>query len=158
MRKFLLPLLVWMTMLPLYGQINVQLLTPNNLQEISKVLGKTVFVENKIYVYDSQDNLILKTSLCPEMAMIVDAESQQMTIRTCDGGEMFINVDTSIDNQLININGITAGDVVRVYSINGTLLKQMVATENMTTLPVDDLSAGTYLIQINSVVLKVLKQ
>lgn len=156
--KILLLLLACSTIFPLQGQVKVQLLTQDNLQEVAQTLGKTVFEEDKILMYDLQGDLIIKMSICPDVAMLNDADMQRITIRTCEGGELYINVDTSIENTQVNFNGIAAGSQIRVYSLNGTLLKQTVVTEDLTSIPVNDLPAGTYLIQINSAVLKIQKQ
>lgn len=156
-RKILLTLLVWSFFLPMRAQVRLQLLSQQEQLETAQTLGKTVFAGDKLQVYDLQDNLILETDLCPDLVMVVHAEEHNVSLRPCNSEVIDYDINTAIDNTLV-FNGVPDGAVIRVYTTNGVLVKQTIAAQQATTLPVDDMPAGTYVLQINNTILKVLKQ
>ena len=108
-------------------------------------------------MYDLQDNLILETGLSTDLVMLINAEDHNVTLRPNSLEEVNYDVNTAIDNTLV-FNGVPAGAKIRIYTMNGVLVKQTVVTEQTTTLPMDDMPAGTYVLQINNTILKFLKQ
>lgn len=156
-KKFLLTLLAGSILLPIYAQVRLQLLTQQEQLETAQTLGKMVFAGDKLLVYDLQDNLILETGLSTDLVMLINAEDHNVTLRPNSSEEVNYDVNTAIDNTLV-FNGVPAGAKIRIYTMNGVLVKQTVATEQTTTLPMDDMPAGTYVLQINNTILKLLKQ
>lgn len=156
-RKLLLLLLAWTVFLPMQAQVRLQILNQQEQLETAQAMGKTVFAGDKVQVYDMQDNLILEADLCPELVMVINPETEQVSLRLCSSDQVDYDVEMAIDNTLV-FNSIPAGSVIRIYSTNGTLIKQTVASQQTTSLPVDDIPAGTYVLQINNTILKVLKQ
>ena len=161
MRKRLLFLLLAINAIVLLqGQVRLQLLSPQEQLEVAQTLGKTVFCESKLVVYDPQDNLILEMPLSVGLKMIVDAENNNVTISSPEVEEVEFDIDTriytSIEDMLV-FNGIPANSVIRVYTLNGKLVKQGIAEEATITIPIQDLPSGTYIMQVNNTILKVLK-
>ena len=156
-KKFLLTLLAGSILLPIYAQVRLQLLTQQEQLETAQTLGKMVFAGDKLLVYDLQDNLILETGLSTDLVMLINAEDHNVTLRPNSLEEVNYDVNTAIDNTLV-FNGVPAGAKIRIYTMNGVLVKQTVVTEQTTTLPMDDMPAGTYVLQINNTILKFLKQ
>ncbi len=155
-KKLLLLLLTWGVFMPMQAQVRLLILNQQEQLETAQMMGKTVFAGDKVQVFDMQDNLILEAELCPDLVMIINADSEHVSLRPCNAEEVEYDVNMAIDNTLV-FNGIPAGSIIRIYSTNGTLIKQTVAAEQTTTMPVDDLPAGTYVLQINNTILKVLK-
>ena len=58
------------------------------------------------------------------------------------------------DNQFVSIHGTVPGDKVRVYTLSGQMIKQLVAGSDITRI---ELNSGIYLIKVNEIVLKVTK-
>ena len=156
-KKLLLMLLAWSVFMPMQSQVRLQILNQQEQLETAQMMGKTVMTPEKVQVYDLQDNLILEADLCPELVMLINSETEQVSLRLCNSEEVGYDVNMAIENTLV-FNGVPAGSIIRIYSTNGTLIKQTVAAQQTTTLPVDELPAGTYVLQINNTILKVLKQ
>lgn len=154
---FLLILLLWSLFLPLQSQLRLQLLTQQEQLEVAQMLGKTVFAEDKLQVYDLHDNLIFEAELCNDVAMIIDAENKNVTLKLCDTTEIKYGVDdsTAVENIFV-YEDIPVGSIIRVYTTNGALIKQTIFSEQ-TPLLIDYLPAGTYIMQINNTIFKVLK-
>lgn len=155
MRKgILLFFLAFNAFVLLQGQvIRLLLLSPQEQIEAAKTLGKTVFAEDKLMILDVQDNLILEVPLSSDLKIIVDSEKPNVTIISSEIEKTF---DVGVENTVV-VNGIPANSVIRVYSMNGALLKELRTLEDTTTIPMQDLPSGTYIMQVNNTILKVLK-
>jgi hypothetical protein len=68
--------------------------------EAAKMLGKTVFDNNKLLVYDLQENLILELPLRVGLKIIIDAENTNVTISSPEIEEMESEVGTSVEDIL----------------------------------------------------------
>ena len=153
---FLLILLLWSLFLPLQSQLRLQLLTQQEQLEVAQMLGKTVFAEDKLQVYDLHDNLIFEAELCNDVAMIIDAENKNVMLKLCDTTEIKYGVDSTAVENIFVYEDIPVGSIIRVYTTNGALIKQTIFSEQ-TPLLTDYLPAGTYIMQINNTIFKVLK-
>ena len=60
--------------------------------------------------------------------------------------------------QIIHIQGTKAKETIRIYSLSGNLIISTSASDINTDLDVSDLPNGQYLLQINTQVLKLIKQ
>ncbi|MBQ7631897.1 MAG: T9SS type A sorting domain-containing protein [Paludibacteraceae bacterium] len=153
--------------LPIYGQagqpigvqanqpIRVQLMSQQELADAAGMLGKMVFLEDKIQILDVQGNVIAETEISEQLSIAVDEENAQVTITSADGQKTVVEVEMGIEE--LRLNGVPAGAPIRVYSMNGTLLQQVVAEEGMTTLPMSQFSSGTYIVVVNHTAIKILK-
>ncbi len=56
------------------------------------------------------------------------------------------------------VDGMNAGDVVKVYTIDGLLVKEQQMGSAEASINVNDLSAGTYFLQVNEKVVKFIKK
>jgi len=62
------------------------------------------------------------------------------------------NLVATVSGQTINVRGVTTGDLIKVYNVGGSLIKQLTANSSTTSI---NLKSGIYLIKVNSSVLKV---
>lgn len=138
------------------GQVRLQVLSHHEQLAAAQMLGKTVFADGKLMIFDLQENLILEAPVTKDLRMIIDAENANVTFRSSEIDELDFEVNTSVENTLV-FNGIPANSVLRIYTTTGTLLKQVTTKEATTTLPINDLPSGTYILQVNNTILKVLK-
>lgn len=60
--------------------------------------------------------------------------------------------------QVLLIKGAKIGDAIHIYSLNGNLVYTAKAFDEVTTLDVSGLQRGQYLIQVNALVMKLIKQ
>lgn len=135
--------------------IRLQLMSQQELANAAGVLGKMVFTEDKMQILDTQGNLLVEAEINAQLSIAVDEENAQVTIRTGDGQSTVVDIEMGIEE--LRLNGVPAGAPIRVYSMNGTLLQQVVAEEGVTRLPVSQLATGTYIVVVNHTALKILK-
>ena len=56
------------------------------------------------------------------------------------------------------VQGLNKGDVVRIYALDGTLVKSQIVEEGVLQINVDDIAVGSYLLQSNTNVVKFIKK
>ena len=56
------------------------------------------------------------------------------------------------------VQGLSKGDVVRIYSLDGTLIKTQTVEDDILQINVDDIAVGSYLLQSNTNVVKFIKK
>ena len=101
MRKRLLFLLLAINAIVLLqAQVRLQILSHQEQLEAAKMLGKAVFDNNKLLVYDLQENLILELPLRVGLKIIIDAENTNVTISSPEIEEMESEVGTSVEDIL----------------------------------------------------------
>lgn len=150
-------------------RIQMQIMSPKEIMESAHVLGKMVFEDNKVKIYDTQNQLIAEPDFTEDFTIEVDASAGTVTISNEGGSQQTIDIFSGVDevkatvgisyngNTLI-INGAKYGEKVLLYSTNGTLLKQSIATNESISLSIQDLPIGTYIVIVNNNFLKLLKQ
>jgi hypothetical protein len=56
------------------------------------------------------------------------------------------------------VQGLNKGDVVRIYTLDGTLVKTQTVEDELLQINVDDIAVGSYLLQSNTNVVKFIKK
>lgn len=56
------------------------------------------------------------------------------------------------------VQGLNKGDVVRIYTLDGTLVKTQTVEDELLQISVEDIAAGSYLLQSNTNVVKFIKK
>jgi hypothetical protein len=56
------------------------------------------------------------------------------------------------------VQGLNKGDVVRIYTLDGTLVKTQTVEDEILQINVDDIAVGSYLLQSNTNVVKFIKK
>jgi hypothetical protein len=56
------------------------------------------------------------------------------------------------------VQGLSKGDVVRIYTLDGTLVKTQTVEDELLQINVDDIAVGSYLLQSNTNVVKFIKK
>ena len=64
----------------------------------------------------------------------------------------------SIDGNMLTISGVIDGENIRLYNMNGVLLKQDVVHGESAYIPVSDIPSGSYILIISNNFLKILKR
>ena len=151
------------------SQTQVRLMSQSELLESAQVLGKIVFEDNKVKIYDTQDQLIAAPDFNENLTIEVNSEESTVTISNGEGEQQTIDVPMGVDDVQANISismdgdnlvirGANDGECIRLYSLNGVLLKQSVTSGASTFISVQDLAVGTYILIVKNSFLKILKQ
>lgn len=134
--------------------IQVQLISQENLLSTAQTLGKIVFVDGKMQIYDLEGNLIAEPEYTEEMTIEVSAATSTVTITSGSGEEQTISVEMGIEQ--ITLRDLQNGSFFRLYTLNGQLLKQGTFVGE-TTIFLQDMPAGNYLLVVNNNILKLMK-
>lgn len=84
----------------------------------------------------------------------------------------FVEGETAVDNveditmivypnptmDALFVQGLNKGDVVRIYTMDGTLVKTQIVEDETLQINVDDIAVGSYLLQSNTNVVKFIKK
>ncbi len=99
---------------------------------------------------------------------IVIAESKVNDVRKI----AFVETETAIENvsdimmiaypnptmDALYVQGVAIGDVVRIYSLDGVLVKMVTVENELQVITVGDLANGAYLLQSNTNIVKFIKK
>ena len=156
-------------MLHAQDRIHLRLMSLHEVLESAQMLGKMVFADNKLKIYDSQGQLIAEPDFTEDLKIEVDASAGTVTISNEEGTQQTIELPMGTDNidasmkislqgNMLTVHGAKPGEKILIYSMNGTLLKQSVVSNESTSISVQDLPVGTYIVIVNNNFLKLLKQ
>ena len=113
---------------------------------------RVTFAGDSLRIVSSVAEAALLRSEVRRFEFVADAASSVVDVPTASG-ECVIT-----ENQL-SISGLNAGATVRLYSLDGRLLRTAGASDaGVANLSTDGLSAGVYVINFNSTTLKFLKK
>ena len=56
------------------------------------------------------------------------------------------------------VQGLNKGNIVRIYTLDGTLVKTQIVEDELLQINVEDMAAGSYLLQSNTNVVKFIKK
>lgn len=113
------------------------------------LIGKWVFVGTDLLLLDKADN-VLATEAIDNVRKIVFAESSSTALDRVEEDQIVVYPNPTHD--MLYINGID-NQTLRVYDLQGRLLLLHEGTE----VSVEGLSAGTYLLQIGTQVVRFIK-
>lgn len=117
-------------------------------------IGRLTFENDDIVLY-SKTNEILATSPINSVRKITfnntPASTKEMATQTS------IQVYPNPTQDKVVVSGTKKFDFVRVFNMNGELMKK-VPTNEVTTINMNDLPNGTYILQIATDVIKVIKK
>jgi len=155
MKKILLiPLLCFMT-IGMHAQpsVSVEKMGQQELLEAVSKLGKMVFTADKtLQVYNTQNVLLLETALETGLAIVLTDEGQE----AIDNVEASVRIAPNVTRDAVTIQGVESG-TARVISLNGEVLVTQAISDN-TTINISGLASGVYLLQVNNITLKLIKQ
>ena len=170
MRRIVLILLMALgTFAAVQSRTQVRLMSQAELMESAQVLGKIVFEDHKIKIYDTQDQLIAEPEYTENLTIEVNTEESTVTISNGEGESETIDIEMGLDEanaslslssdgNTLTIQGANAGDMIRLYSMTGVSLKQQSASGESTDVSIQDLPVGTYILIVKNNFLKILKQ
>ncbi len=168
-KQILLLFVVCSTLLHAQNLIQVHLMTNKEIMESAQVLGKMVFEGNKLKIYDMQGQLIAEPVWTEESTIEVNSDVSSVTISNGEGEQQTIEIPMGVDNiempssisidgNMLTISGVIDGENIRLYNMNGVLLKQDVVHGESAYIPVSDIPSGSYILIISNNFLKILKR
>ncbi|MBQ6693590.1 MAG: T9SS type A sorting domain-containing protein [Bacteroidaceae bacterium] len=113
---------------------------------------RVTFAGDSLRIVSSVAEAVLLRSEVRRFEFVADAASSVVDVPTASG-ECVIS-----ENQL-SVSGLSSGATVRLYSLDGRLLRTVCASDaGVAYLSTDGLSTGVYVINFNSTTLKFLKK
>ena len=120
-----------------------------------KQLGYVELDGDEMIFFDKEDNELHVTKI-KDVQKIVIGGTPETGVENVDGFSMVVYPNPSM-NELF-IEGMEMGDVLRIYAVDGTLVKTQVVESEVTRIEVSDLAIGSYLIQSKANVVKFIKE
>ena len=120
-----------------------------------KQLGYVELDGDEMTFFDKEDNELHVTKI-KDVQKIVIGGTPETGVENVDGFSMVVYPNPSM-NELF-IEGMEMGDVLRIYAVDGTLVKTQVVEKEVTRIEVSDLAVGSYLIQSKGNVVKFIKE
>lgn len=132
------------------SSITIERLSGKDLTFALAQVGKLTFANDSVYLMDREGVILGK-----------EAQNQTQKIVPLAASEVPDNLLRVYPNPTADhliVSGLEDGATLRVYTRDGKLLETATAQGNTATLQVSHLSQGTYLLQINTTVVKFIKQ
>ena len=139
--------------------IKLELLSNEEYNKSLFIIGKILIDKDVLSLYDRNNYLLAEQNL-NEVKKISFTKDINTTTPTKDETistkPQIIIYPNPTENTLI-INGTNENDIIRIYSIDGNLLFQENSNTTKRTLNVNELSSGTYLLQVGINIVKFIK-
>lgn len=158
MRKILLLPFVLMIALAAQAEVTslrVEMLTGSELTASLAQIGKIVWGENDVLIYDKSGAQIGSTPFS-QFGKIVFYDDGSQAISDVTVSSLQVFYDATQESLLIR--GIAGSQTVRVYSVSGQLLQSTNAANGEATMPIGGLQNGAYLLQAGAQVVKFIKE
>lgn len=120
--------------------------------ELSKI-HKFVLEDGKFKVVDNTKQVISEVEISSLNKIIFDVSTGVRPVE-----EIKFDVYPNPTADEVTIHGVEAGAVIRLFTIDGRMLSNTVADNENVNVSVSTLPAGTYLLQVNGNVVKIIKQ
>lgn len=137
------------------NSITVVYLSTQEQEYELKKLGYLELDGDEMTFFDKEGNELHVTKI-KEVQKIVIGGEPGTGVENVDGLSMEVYPNPSM-NELF-IKGMELGDVLRIYTIDGTLVKTQVVESEITRIDVSNFAVGSYLIQSKGNVVKFIKE
>ncbi len=148
-----------MLLLPLFGYAahELVLLYPSGKETETDLaaIGKLEFSSDSVFLI-SHSGMRLGAEAMGKLQHIRFAEKSTSDIDAVQ--ETGISIYPNPTTGTLTISGIEQKSIARIYTTNGQFLQAVMLYEGSNTLSAESLSTGTYLLQINTNVVRLLKQ
>jgi len=113
----------------------------------------TNFVTTKVL---GADAIIAGSPLYDDKTYVAGGNHEWMIVTDLSTGvseNISEKIFATITAQTVNIHGASAGDIVKVFNVNGQLIRQLTANSSVTSI---HLKSGIYIVSVNDTVVKVM--
>ena len=128
-------------------------------QEYSKafaLIGRLEFANDSMYLV-GLDGQILGCELKTDVHKIAFGNDSTTAIPSVEKDANIRIYPNPVQQSLI-IKGAQTNEIIRIFTLNGTVLTTAKVHDELTTVDVSNLPAGQYLLQVNTQIMKLIKQ
>lgn len=136
-------------------QIIIKRLNQPDLIELASNLGPTTFEGGDMVIRDVNRSIIARVPLSNETKIVVD--NQPTDVNTIQADKAILVYPNPVQD-VVYIAGVDTNDKISIYSMSGNLVTAIQVSENPMPIAVGGLEMGTYLLMINNVPYKMIKQ
>ncbi len=151
MKKIILACAIILGSIPAMAtQLIITTNTSTNIAHDIATIGKWVFVDNSLQLWDKDGNILASEEL-DNIPKIIFGEGVVTSVENCQ--KQHISIYPNPAHETLIINGIES-QPLRVFDMQGNMVLNKVGTEiNVTSLP-----NGTYLLQVGAQVVRFIKK
>ena len=120
-----------------------------------KQIATIEFASKYIYFLDRSGEEIASKKI-EDVRKISFVEGGTTAIKNAEDIIMIVYPNPTMD--ALFVQGLNKGDVVRIYTLDGTLVKTQTVEDELLQINVDDITVGSYLLQSNTNVVKFIKK
>lgn len=158
MKKLFFTLSILFYTLTIFAQKNYLVIEYLSLQQQEIELKKVTTIEftsKYIYFLDRYGEEIASKYL-DRVRKISFTEDSFTNTEYTESIDMIVYPNPTMD--ALFIEGLKIGDIVRIYSMDGTLIKKEIVEDDVLQISVGDIETGSYLLQSNTKVVKFIKK
>lgn len=115
-------------------------------------------VNEKFRLIALDGTILAERNLYDDIRRIVFLEDDGGPTVDVDDNLLHIKVFPNPAQEMIYIEGLNEGEIIRLFSLDGQLLISQIANASSTAISVNSLSNGIYLIQVDTEIVKFIKQ
>lgn len=119
-----------------------------------KQISTIEFTSKYIYFLDRSGEEIASKKI--ENVRKISFVEGETAVDDVDDISMIVYPNPTMD--ALFVQGLNKGDVVRIYTLDGTLVKTQIVEDELLQISVEDIAAGSYLLQSNTNVVKFIKK
>ena len=134
----------------------IERLTGRDLNYALAQVGKITFANDSIYLV-AHNGQVLGQEAQGKTRKIIFANAPDQTA-TPEVSNADIRVYPNPTSDKLVVSGVESGTVIRIYANDGKLLDAATADSQTAILPVSHLAQGSYLLQINTTIVKFIKK
>lgn len=119
-----------------------------------KQISTIEFTSKYIYFLDRSGEEIASKKI--ENVRKISFVEGETAVDDVDDISMIVYPNPTMD--ALFVQGLNKGDVVRIYTLDGTLVKTQTVEDELLQISVEDIAVGSYLLQSNTNVVKFIKK
>lgn len=119
-------------------------------------IGKLTFANDSVYLIALDGAILGREAVAKTRSIRFDNVEEPAAAPEVSAADIRVFPNPASDH--LTISGLDAGTTIRIYANDGKLLEVTTAEGTTTVLPVSHLAQGTYLLQINTSIVKFIKK
>ncbi len=136
--------------------LRIEYLDGAELTKMLSVVGRWEFTDGKFILVSTEGEVLAEKASVYDVRKVVF--KSELTPVATDETTAQLTVYPNPTQDVLFIDGLTEGETVRIYSLEGRLLMSEVALhEDSVQLSVASLAEGTYLLQMGTEIVKIIK-
>lgn len=119
-------------------------------------VGKLTFANDSVYLVAHKGNILGKEAQTKTRKIAFSKVEDPTGTHEVSMDDIRVYPNPTTAN--LKVSGLESGTTIRIYANDGKLLETTTAESNTAILPVSHLAQGTYLLQINTSIVKFIKK